>query len=64
MKQGSQLATKIMWFNLVKLFLCDYVKSKVYTNKPETIQHLDTNIRATIAAIPAESVESLKIGPT
>lgn len=26
----------------------------LYANKPETIQHLDTNIRATIAAIPAE----------
>ena len=35
-------------------FLWGYVKSKVYANNPSTIQELETNIRATIAAIPLE----------
>ena len=35
-------------------FLWGYLKSKVYVNKPRTVEELKENIREEIAAIPAE----------
>ena len=35
-------------------FLWGYLKSKVYVNKPRTVEELKDNIREEIAAIPAE----------
>lgn len=37
-------------------FLWGYVKSKVYANKPKTLDELEANIRATIAAIPPDMI--------
>ena len=35
-------------------FLWGYLKSRVYVNKPRTVEELKDNIREEIAAIPAE----------
>ena len=35
-------------------FLWGYLKSKVYVNKPRTVEELKDNIRKEIAAIPAK----------
>lgn len=40
-------------------FLWGYVKSRVYVNKPETLQHLKNNIRQVIAEIPPEMYEKV-----
>jgi len=37
-------------------FLWGYLKSKVYVNKPRTLDELKTNIRQEIAAISAETL--------
>lgn len=38
-------------------FLWGYLKSKVYVNKPKTLEELKTNIRQEIAAIPVEMLK-------
>ncbi|GFW42188.1 uncharacterized protein TNCV_1206441 [Trichonephila clavipes] len=44
-------------------FLWDYVKSLVYADKPQTLDHLEDNIRRVIADIRPEMLEkSSKIG--
>ena len=35
-------------------FLWEYLKSKVWVNKPRTVEEIKDNIREEIAAIPAE----------
>ena len=39
-------------------FLWGYLKSKVYVNKPRTVEELKDNIREEIEAIPAEMLEN------
>ncbi|GFV59004.1 uncharacterized protein TNCV_261821 [Trichonephila clavipes] len=44
-------------------FLCCYVKSLVYADKPQTLDHLEDNIRRVIADIRPQMLEnSSKIG--
>ena len=38
-------------------FLWGYLKSKVYVNKPHTLEELKTNIRQEIAAIPVKMLK-------
>lgn len=40
-------------------FLWGYVKSRVYANKPETLEHLKNNIRQVIAEIPPEMYDKV-----
>ena len=45
-------------------FVWGYVKSKVYADKPATIQVLEANITRVINAIPVEMLERVKTGPS
>ena len=46
-----------MRFNIVRLFLWDYVKSLCYANKPQTINGLQDNIERVIAEIQPDLCE-------
>ena len=39
------LATKIIRFDTIRLFLWFYMKDRVYADKPSTLEHFKTNIR-------------------
>lgn len=47
-----QLATKIVRFDTIRLFLWGYAKDRVYADKPSTLEQLKTNIRQVMAEIP------------
>ncbi|GFX27352.1 hypothetical protein TNCV_3341641 [Trichonephila clavipes] len=40
-------------------FLCGYVKSLVYADKPQTLDHLEDNIRSVIADIRPQMLEKI-----
>ncbi|GFX66052.1 hypothetical protein TNCV_4101921 [Trichonephila clavipes] len=40
-------------------FLCGYVKSLVYADKPQTLDHLEDNIRSVIADIRPQMLEKV-----
>ena len=42
------------WFKSVRFFLRGYLKSKVYSNRPQSIEQLKNAIRQEITAIPHE----------
>ena len=42
------------WFKSVRFFLWGYLKSKVYSNRPQSIEQLKDAIRQEIIAIPYE----------
>ena len=46
-----QLATKIMRFDTIRLFLWVYKKDRVYIDKSFTLEHLKTNFRQVMAEI-------------
>lgn len=48
------MPSKIAGVDAAGLFLWGYLKSKVYANKPTTLEALKTNIRAEIEAISPE----------
>ena len=41
------------------LFLCCYLKSEIYVNKPRTLDELKANIRQEIATISAEALKKM-----
>ena len=43
-----QLAV-IMRFDTIRLFLCGYVKDRIYADKPSTLNHLKISIRQVMA---------------
>ena len=53
-QRRSELATEIMWFDTMRLFLWGYVKSCVYVNNPHTITQFNAEIRCVIDQIQAE----------
>ena len=42
------------WFKSVRFFLRGYLKSKVYSNRPQSIEQLKDAIRQEITTIPHE----------
>ncbi|GFV56562.1 DUF4817 domain-containing protein [Trichonephila clavipes] len=44
---------------LLDFFLCSYVKSLVYANKPQTLDHLEDNIRRVIGDIRPQMLEKV-----
>jgi len=46
-----QLASKVMWSNTIRFFLWGFLKSRVYANKPQTINDLKNNIQVAICEI-------------
>ena len=43
--------------NPLDFFLWGYLKSRVFANKPKTIEELISNIRTDVANIPAEMIK-------
>ena len=51
-----QLATKIIRFNTIKVYLWGYAKDRVYADKPSTLENFKTNIRQVMAGISVQYV--------
>ena len=47
-----QLDTKIIRFDIIRLFFVGLREDRVYADKPSTLEHLKTNFRQVTAEIP------------
>ncbi|GFV67782.1 hypothetical protein TNCV_4248271 [Trichonephila clavipes] len=54
-----ELASKSCDLTLLDYFLWGYVKSLVYADKPQTLDHLEDNIRRVIADIRPQMLEKV-----
>ncbi|GFV43761.1 hypothetical protein TNCV_4990461 [Trichonephila clavipes] len=55
----SRAETSSRWCGVIDYFLWGYVKSFVYADKPQTLDHLEDNIRRVIADIRPQMLEKV-----
>ena len=53
------MASKKLWFNIVTLLLWAFLKSLVFSNKPDSLQALEVNIERAIHDIRLDLVEKV-----